>query len=306
MFKKTILKKAALFLLFAALVPTGCEKQPSPNAESVKLFFLNADMSAMAVEDRKVPQGEEILTFAVNALVAGPQSAELRRALPAETKVLDIKKEGVNVTVNLSAEFDSGSDAEKLWSRYTLIETLCSVPGVQKVQLLVEGRVINSISNGKPLGLLGKEDIITDASQIASDKILVTLYFSDSNAMYLVPETRQISEGEGDKIETAIVNELLKGPKNTELAAALPQDIKLLSAETKDGVCFVNFSADFMNKIFGGSTQETLAVYSIVNSLCELDKVNRVQILVEGKKTSALGSVDLSQPFEADYKLFAG
>ena len=90
------------------------------------------------------------------------------------------------------------------------------------------------------------------------------------------------------------------------LVPVLPQDIKLLSAETKDGVCFVNFSADFISKISGGTTQENLALYSIVNSLCELDKVNKVQILVEGKKPASLGSVDLSQPFEADYNLFAG
>ena len=154
--------------------------------------------------------------------------------------------------------------------------------------------------------MLGKDDIITDSSQITNDKVLVTLYFSDSDAMHLVPETRQISEGESDKIETAIINELLKGPKNTQLAPVLPQDIKLLSAETKDGVCFVNFSADFISKISGGTTQENLALYSIVNSLCELDKVNKVQILVEGKKPASLGSVDLSQPFEADYNLFAG
>lgn len=300
-------KKAAAFLLCAVFILAGCESNSQKKEEeSVKLFFLNTDMTAMAEEDRKLPEGEEILSFAVNALAAGPQSPELRRALPENTKVLDIKKEGGNVTVNLSAEFDSGDDMQKLWSRYTLVETVCSVPGVQKVQILVEGRAVNSISNGKPLGMLGKDDIITDSSQITNDKVLVTLYFSDSDAMHLVPETRQISEGESDKIETAIINELLKGPKNTALAPVLPQDIKLLSAETKDGVCFVNFSADFISKISGGTTQENLALYSIVNSLCELDKVNKVQILVEGKKPASLGSVDLSQPFEADYNLFAG
>ena len=113
----TMFKKAAAFLLCTVFILAGCESNSQKKEEeSVKLFFLNTDMTAMAEEDRKLPEGEEILSFAVNALAAGPQSAELRRALPENTKVLDIKKEGGNVTVNLSAEFESGADMQNLWS----------------------------------------------------------------------------------------------------------------------------------------------------------------------------------------------
>ena len=299
-----IKKITAFFMCLLMLVFCGCGKQQKKVENGIKLYFLSADGSKMAEEERELPQNvntvNDIMGFAVKELIKGPQTEGNKRALKEGTKLLDTKIEDGLATVNFSSEFDTGSDIEKLWSRYTVINTVCSIDGIKKTQILVEGKTVTSISDGEPLGAVGKDDIVTDESQTSTGTQVITLYFSDSNAMYLVPESRQIQGDEGEKTEMKVIDELIKGPKNSELAPVLDKQIKLLSAETNNGVCYVSFSENIKSWLQGGSSMANLAVFSIVNSLCELDNINSVQILTEGRKTDSLGGIDVSEPLEAN------
>lgn len=60
-------------------------------------------------------------------------------------------------------------------------------------------------------------------------------------------------------------------------------------------------SGDFVVKHTGGSVGEWFTIYSIVNSLTELDNIKKVQFLIEGEKQQDFkGHMDFSKPFEAD------
>ena len=60
---------------------------------------------------------------------------------------------------------------------------------------------------------------------------------------------------------------------------------------------YVNLSRDFIKK--KGSISEPIIIYSIVNSLTELDGVKKVQFLIEGEKINEYnGDLDFSKPFE--------
>ena len=59
----------------------------------------------------------------------------------------------------------------------------------------------------------------------------------------------------------------------------------------------VDFSDEIVKHSPGGSSREILAVGAIVNTLTEFAAVERVQILVEGKKVNTLfGHVEISEP----------
>ena len=97
------------------------------------------------------------------------------------------------------------------------------------------------------------------------------------------------------------INELIKGPSSHELIATMPSGTKLLNIETKDGVCYVNLSEEFVTKFSGGSG--VLNVYSIVNSLCSTESVTSVQILIEGEKGAEFGGFVFDEPLEANMDL---
>ena len=130
----------------------------------------------------------------------------------------------------------------------------------------------------------------------------VVLYFSDDQAMSLVPEKRNISieQGASDEVLAAsIVKELIAGPKNKELNATIPAEAKILSVKIKEGVASTDFSKELQTKHWGGSTGEDMTLNSIANTLTELDSIDKVQLLIEGKKVESLaGHADTTVPLE--------
>lgn len=131
----------------------------------------------------------------------------------------------------------------------------------------------------------------------------VTLYFSDDQAMYLVPEKREVTKAD-ESLAELVVKELIKGPDTEDLYKTIPPEARLLSIEVEDGVAYVNFSKEIQTKHWGGSTGETFTIVSLANSLAELDGIEKMQILIEGEKIESLaGHYDCSEPFEPNWDL---
>ena len=104
-------------------------------------------------------------------------------------------------------------------------------------------------------------------------------------------------------MEMRIIKDLLKGPVNPTLMKTIPGETKIISVETKEGVCFVNLSQEFKSRHTGGSAGEMMTVYSIVNSLTELENVDKVQFLVEGQKLEVFIHMIFNEPFVRDPEL---
>lgn len=125
----------------------------------------------------------------------------------------------------------------------------------------------------------------------------VKLYFADAQAMYLKPEVRQVTV-QGELLADVVVKELIKGPEEKGLQATIPGETKLISLKIADGVAYVNLSKEIQAKHWGGSTGEIMTVYSIVNTLADLNiGIEKVQLLVEGEKQQTLvGHLDTYDP----------
>ncbi|MCL6610587.1 MAG: GerMN domain-containing protein [Peptococcaceae bacterium] len=133
--------------------------------------------------------------------------------------------------------------------------------------------------------------------------VRVTLYFSDSQARWLVPEVREVA-GSGVPVEQIVVRELIRGPAVKGLQRTIPEGTRLISLNVANGVARVNFSREFQARHWGGSAGETFTIYSVVNSLTELEGIKKVEFLVEGKRLESLaGHMDLTGPVEPDRSL---
>lgn len=131
----------------------------------------------------------------------------------------------------------------------------------------------------------------------------VVLYFvndeyvetGDESLEKLVAEERTVEYGD-ISLEEAIVKELMKGPKSEGISTLIPSTVKLLGVEVADGTAFVNFAQE---GLYGGSMQESFTLSQIINSLIELDSVERVQFLIDGEKSETLmGHLEISEPFD--------
>jgi hypothetical protein len=127
----------------------------------------------------------------------------------------------------------------------------------------------------------------------------IKVYFGDKDVMNLVPEYRVISRSSTD-IATEIIKELIEGPLQADHVGVIPKlSTKDIEVWVDDKTAFVNLPSK-INGSSLGSAGETMALYSIVNSLTDpanTENIKQVQFLVDGKVVQEFGNMALGEPF---------
>ncbi|MGE5405480.1 MAG: GerMN domain-containing protein [Candidatus Saccharibacteria bacterium] len=184
-----------------------------------------------------------------------------------------------------------------------MIVMLTGCGGIQESLKSWEETVKTPVSDSDvqvPDGLVKASD---DNSLDLSEKIKIELYFTRKDGKGLAIEQRSINKVEG--IARATINELLKGPAQKDLHSALPEGTELLDINVRpDGQCIINFSGDLEN--ISGDTKSKLAVYSVVDTLCQFPTIDNVVFQVNGTPIENVGEVALAEPVMANYDLCKG
>lgn len=119
----------------------------------------------------------------------------------------------------------------------------------------------------------------------------VTLYLvrQTENDFWLVPEVRKIRRQ--PNMLKAALEEFIRSPANP-----IPKETRVIDVTVKDFVAYPDFSQE-ITRMSVGSKGEALVVTAIANTLIKFPGVEKVQILVNGRKVESLaGHVDVSQP----------
>jgi germination protein M len=207
------------------------------------------------------------------------------------------------VTVDVSKEFDAG-DIQEIVARIMIANTLTELPGVKYVKFYKEGQEYIGAS-GEPLGLMTKMENLQEqqasetqaVDDTAAKKYNMILYFAGSQAMYVVPEVREV-DVVGRRYAQTAIEELIKGPTMPGLYPTIPNGTKLRSIKVEDGTAIVDFSKEFKENHSGGSAGELMTINSIVNTLTEFPSIKSVKFLIDGKENETLaGHVVFDQPF---------
>ena len=77
-----------------------------------------------------------------------------------------------------------------------------------------------------------------------------------------------------------MLEQLISGPGISDAYPTVNPNTKINSVTVTDAVCYVNLSSDFLENTY--EVVPEVALYSIVNSLVELNHISKVQISVEG------------------------
>ena len=139
------------------------------------------------------------------------------------------------------------------------------------------------------------------------EEIAVRIYFPSNRGDGLISESRKIlpSKNTEDRIKQILAH-LLDGPTGGRVTAAVPKGTTLRQAYlASNGAAYVDFSAALKRGLNGGSMQETLTVYAIVNSVAlNIRGVRSVGILVAGQPVESLnGHLDLRYPLRSNRDL---
>jgi spore germination protein GerM len=135
----------------------------------------------------------------------------------------------------------------------------------------------------------------------------VRLFFPAESDNLLHSEPREIFAGSTVEEAEQAVRELIRGSDKGYISP-LPPETKLRQLfVTKEGVAYVDFSREVMDKHPSGSSAELATVYAVVNTLTfNFKPIKKVFILVEGGERETLGGhINLGQPFLPLYSLNA-
>lgn len=287
------MKKRWIWLLAAvcAALLFACAAAPEEDV-GLKLWF-GADPSRerppAAFDDWKY-EGEETVPALMEALLNGPPAdSSLTRIIPAGTQMLGWTAEGRVVQVELSAPYAGLMGVDLTLADYSIVLTLTQLDGVDGVRITVNGG--GEAFRNRKVMYVG--DVLFSGAEEEPVEVSVNLYFLRDSTGELDYELREFRLTEDETPAHAVLEALAAGPQDEGMSALLPEGVRVRSARVDDGLCSADLSAELLDDIPDDPARQELVISSIVETLCSLDQVEQVQLLVEGEPLERYGGLDL-------------
>jgi hypothetical protein len=132
---------------------------------------------------------------------------------------------------------------------------------------------------------------------------LATLYFPALNEGKIIAETRSVTWAQADTDRVRQVVLALAEGSHQGYGRVLPAPTTVRAVFlAADGTAYVDLANDVLSDFTPGIQSETLAIYSMVNSITSnIPSVKRVKFLIQGQEVETLdGHADLTAAFSPD------
>lgn len=178
-----------------------------------------------------------------------------RSILPSGTSILNLELNDKTLTINFSKELLEGPPNEERKMIESIVYTLTSIKGIDKVKIQVDSSPLTKLPNSKELlpevldksyGINKTYDLVTTNNIISYTTYYVNKY---NNNEYYVPVTKYINNKDNDIIKI-IIKELSSSPiYETNLMSYLNAGAVLEDYELLDNNLKLNFNELLLNDI---------------------------------------------------------
>ena len=300
--KKTIYSLIVFMILLAMC---ACGRKRSGADGSFRLYYLSKDGMSVSWIPYE-PAGSdsmEVVNEVLKELAAQPSDFDLRPVILSDMSVNSVTlNEGL-----LLIDFDTGyikdQGREEILRRAAIVRTLDQVEGVDEISITVDGTPLND-SKGQPVGIMTSDMFIDNAGdEINSyERTKLVLYFANADGNGLVQTTESVAYNSNISMEKLVTEHIISGPLSNGVYPVTDPGVGLISVTTKDGICYVNLSKEFLVK--QGKLTDEVVLYAFVNSLTELPNINKVQFMIDSETEISFGEHSyLSEPFERNLEL---
>ena len=282
-----------------------------PNAEATEreytchLYFTDAEQRYLIPTVRKVVASENLPIYILYQLLEGPQEEGLVATMPKSTRLLEFRLENGIATVDFSDEFVSNRPRTALSERmtlYSIVNSLTELDDINGVRILVEGEKLDYYQYFRMPEVMVRSEAAIGPVRTGINEFDATLYYGSWSTEFLAAEPTRIIRDDTRSPGEMIVRTLLNSEPVNGLIQLMPEGVQLLSADTIEGVCYLDLSAEFAN-ISGGHTAERRVVHALVASVCSIKDINAVMLTIEGG-TVTLPHFDLSEPLSPQSSWF--
>ncbi|MCR4694800.1 MAG: GerMN domain-containing protein [Pseudobutyrivibrio sp.] len=292
---KKFLSLILVFALGLSMVACGHNQESS----KYKIYYLNTEKTGIIpIEyEYKNADASAMVEEAIEEMHNSTDNVEYIPSIPSGVQVKEYVFDENNLSIYLEGDYAAMDMYTEILVRAAIVKTLTMIDGVSSVTFYLNGEPLKN-SNDDIVGAMTANMFVDDFGQ-ETDSLFsttLTLYFASADGASVVAEKRQVYYSRSQSPEKLIMDELMDGPVSEDLLKTIPDSTKINSISVSDdGVCIVNFDSSFETAVL--NVTENATIYSIVNSLTELDTINQVQILVNGEMPHLSNlDVDLSEP----------
>ncbi|MBQ1917165.1 MAG: GerMN domain-containing protein [Lachnospiraceae bacterium] len=279
--KKTGCICLCMVLLFA-LVSCGDKKSADQgNDGRVKVYYLNQLRTSLypVSEGVREQSARKKVSFLLRQLSTAKSDKDYTNPIPEAVIIRNFTLKQKQLIISFSRDYETLSKVQEALLRAAVVKTLVQLPEVDSVTF----RIVNESlldSAGNAIGAMTADSFVDDFDfeQDSTKAVYLTLYCPAADGSGLIKESREAHINENVPLAQAVMSQLSKSPDSKNADVTLPASVKVLSVNVNDGICYVDLDSSLDNA--GGNVSENLRIYSIVDSLCELDQINRVQIII--------------------------
>lgn len=309
-FQNNVPRLISLLLLFCltSLFLFACGSETAE--EGYDIYCISADGTKIEAEkwaSESVENPNEVIRDLLKQLAAVPENHDLKAALPDDTTAVSgsLDSDSHQISVFLTDSYKTLSGSRETLTRACVVKTLLgAVPEAQSVMFYVGTDPLTD-ATGRAIGQMTRDTFVGDfgKDQAELQNTDLTIYFSDAGGEKLVRRPRNVHYSSNTNIESLVIENLTVEPAGTDARAVFTDPSEVLHISTTDGICYVDLDNNYFTQ--AANVTENVAIYSLVDSLCELDTVNKVQITVYVNGKPVTGDGTYSGLYEPNTDLIA-
>lgn len=284
--KKRCSKLILLLLVAVCVFLTACgEEDVTENKNRYSIYYLNREETKIA-EFAYYTTTEEpikVLGELLALLAQTPENVNYNETIRDFLVTAYSINEDV-VQISVDEHYRSMSATTEVLTRAAIVRTLTQISGINYVNMKIgENDLTDSL--GAVIGSMTAEQFVDNAGNEINtyENVELTLYFAAENGKYLIKAIRPVEYNSNISLERLVVENVISGPAGEDLYPTVNPNTKIQSVTVKDNICYVNLSEEFLTHQSNVTPQTT--IYSIVNTLVELDNVNKVQLSIAGNNS---------------------
>ena len=231
--------------------------------------------------------------YIMELLLGGCTDKDFICPVPKGTAVNSCTVTGGTVSVDLSREYEQLVGVERTIADYCITLSLMQLDGIYAVRLTVNGL----LPEGRTNGVYTSAEVLLTSPEDIVRTVKVTLYFPTGSGT-LTGEERRLTVYEGETVAQAVVKALAERPMDSYAGSEqlLPEGFAVLDTKVEDGTCYLNLAGSVTALLPEDSTDQERMIQGLVDSLCSLEDVSQVQLMVDGEYQMMLGCVPISRP----------
>ena len=289
------MKKRIISLLLAAALAASlcaCGEQQTADGGSLRLY-CPADLSEQnksagggdAVQGIAIPWADitagdrgrqQQAQYIMELLLGGCTAEGFIAPIPVGTQLLSCTVTGGTVSVDMSSEYDQLIGIDRTIADYCITLSLMQLDGIYAVRLTVAGE----LPADRTSEVYTSEEVLLTSPDDVVRTVKVQLYFPDGGGTL------------------AVVKALTERPLDSyaDLYPLLPEGFTALNASTEEGICYLNLPGSVAALLPEDAEAQNRMIQGLVDSLCSLEDVTQVQLMLDGEYQLMLGSVPISRP----------